>query len=66
MRKNDTLLLCDEQKTNRHVEILHQLQEALPLSELPAHIECFDNSNFQGSYPVSGHGMFQGWSARKK
>jgi excinuclease ABC subunit C len=33
--------------------VLEQLQKDLQLSELPVHIECFDNSNFQGSYPVS-------------
>jgi len=29
------------------------------LQELPAHIECFDNSNFQGSYPVSAMVCFR-------
>jgi excinuclease ABC subunit C len=33
--------------------ILEELQDDLQLSELPIHIECFDNSNFQGSFPVS-------------
>ncbi len=33
--------------------ILEELQDDLQLSELPVHIECFDNSNFQGSFPVS-------------
>jgi excinuclease ABC subunit C len=32
---------------------LEELQDELQLSELPIHIECFDNSNFQGSFPVS-------------
>ncbi|MBS4042323.1 MAG: excinuclease ABC subunit C [Chitinophagaceae bacterium] len=34
-------------------EILQELQDQLQLKELPTHIECFDNSNFQGSFPVS-------------
>ena len=34
-------------------KLLAQLQKDLQLQELPLHIECFDNSNFQGSYPVS-------------
>ena len=34
-------------------KVLYQLQQDLLLSDLPTHIECFDNSNFQGSYPVS-------------
>jgi excinuclease ABC subunit C len=34
-------------------KVLYQLQQDLQLPDLPSHIECFDNSNFQGSYPVS-------------
>jgi excinuclease ABC subunit C len=34
-------------------QVLYDLQELLQLPALPAHIECFDNSHFQGSYPVS-------------
>lgn len=34
-------------------QLLVDLQELLHLPELPVHIECFDNSHFQGSYPVS-------------
>jgi len=33
--------------------VLYELQKYLHLSIAPVHIECFDNSNFQGSYPVS-------------
>jgi excinuclease ABC subunit C len=33
--------------------VLLQLQEDLHLPAFPSHIECFDNSNFQGSYPVA-------------
>ncbi len=40
-------------------QVLHQLQNDLQLSELPVHIECFDNSNFQGSYPVSAMVLFR-------
>jgi excinuclease ABC subunit C len=39
--------------------LLKQLQEDLHLNELPVHIECFDNSNFQGSYPVSAMVCFK-------
>jgi excinuclease ABC subunit C len=39
--------------------VLYQLQEYLQLQELPVHIECFDNSNFQGSYPVSAMVCFK-------
>lgn len=40
-------------------EVLLQIQEDLQLQELPVHIECFDNSNFQGSYPVSAMVCFK-------
>ncbi len=40
-------------------KVLYTLQEDLKLPELPVHIECFDNSNFQGSYPVSAMVCFR-------
>ncbi|MEO5564691.1 MAG: excinuclease ABC subunit UvrC [Chitinophagaceae bacterium] len=40
-------------KNTDKIKILEQLQADLQLPSLPLHIECFDNSNFQGSYPVS-------------
>jgi excinuclease ABC subunit C len=40
-------------------KVLYQLQEDLKLREVPVHIECFDNSNFQGSYPVSAMVCFR-------
>ncbi|NDC78985.1 MAG: excinuclease ABC subunit C, partial [Chitinophagia bacterium] len=36
-----------------------RLQSDLRLSELPVHIECFDNSNLQGSHPVSAMVCFR-------
>ncbi|KIC92354.1 excinuclease ABC subunit UvrC [Flavihumibacter sp. ZG627] len=47
-------------------KVLYQLQEALGLQELPLHIECFDNSNFQGSYPVSAMVCFRDGIPSKK
>ncbi len=40
-------------------KFLYELQSNLQLQELPTHIECFDNSNFQGSYPVSAMVCFK-------
>jgi excinuclease ABC subunit C len=40
-------------------KVLYQMQADLQLSELPLHIECFDNSNFQGSYPVAAMVCFK-------
>jgi len=42
------------------------LQEDLSLQDLPLHIECFDNSNFQGSYPVSAMVCFRDGRPSKK
>ena len=39
--------------------VLYELQEYLQMSVAPVHIECFDNSNFQGSYPVSAMVCFK-------
>ncbi len=45
---------------NRHSKrILQQLQTDLRMEILPEHIECFDNSNFQGDYPVAAMVMFK-------
>ncbi|MDO8997717.1 MAG: excinuclease ABC subunit UvrC [Sediminibacterium sp.] len=44
----------DEQK-----KVLYELQQYLQLDEVPLHIECFDNSNFQGAYPVSAMVCFK-------
>ncbi len=47
-------------------ELVIGLQKDLQLKELPVHIECFDNSNFQGSYPVSAMVCFINGEASKK
>lgn len=47
-------------------ELIIGLQKDLQLKELPVHIECFDNSNFQGSYPVSAMVCFKNGEASKK
>jgi excinuclease ABC subunit C len=39
--------------------VLVQLQKDLHLPALPVQIECFDNSNFQGSYPVAAMVYFK-------
>lgn len=56
-------------KINRNVDqvkVLEQLQADLQLQQLPVHIECFDNSNFQGSYPVSAMVCFKNGVPSKK
>jgi len=39
--------------------VLLQVQKDLHLPDIPVHIECFDNSNFQGSYPVAAMVYFK-------
>ncbi len=49
-----------EGKTNSEKKkVLYELQQYLYLQQLPTHIECFDNSNFQGSFPVSAMVCFK-------
>lgn len=43
----------------RNTRLLKEIQEALHLKELPVQIECFDNSNIQGSDPVAACVVFK-------
>ena len=65
VRRKDTLLLGEETK-NKTMQVLAELQQALQMKELPDHIECFDNSNFQGSYPVAAMVCFKNGMPSKK
>ena len=46
--------------------LLEGLKEDLMLQETPAHIECFDNSHFQGSHPVSAMVCFKDGKPSRK
>ena len=46
-------------------EVLIELKALLSLPAVPNHIECFDNSNFQGAYPVSAMVCFKNGIASK-
>ena len=48
--------LVDPERHQKRV--LNQLKEALHLPKLPEVMECFDNSNFQGDYPVAAMVQF--------
>ena len=63
-KRQKSLLLTEEDRDLS--EVLLQLQEDLSLQDLPVHIECFDNSNFQGSYPVSAMVCFRDGRPSKK
>ena len=55
--------LNPEQKKTR---ILKEIQEQLKLPKIPAHIECFDNSNIQGSDAVAACVVFKMGKPSKK
>ncbi|MFM2201569.1 MAG: hypothetical protein RL040_769 [Bacteroidota bacterium] len=65
-QRNSTHYMLDAQKQQemvdpeRHVNrVLETMQKDLHLKELPRHIECFDNSNIQGTNPVSACVVFR-------
>lgn len=62
-RRQKALML--DQQDNK-MEILAEIQSYLRLKALPTHIECFDNSNFQGSYPVAAMVCFKDGLPDKK
>ena len=52
---------------DRHVKrIMEQMKKDLKLSNAPYHIECFDNSNIQGSNPVAACVVFKDGKPSKK
>ena len=55
--------LNPEQKQTR---LMKELQDKLGLPKLPYQIECFDNSNIQGSDAVAGCVVFKGMKPSKK
>ncbi len=59
-RKNEQI----ENSTQKRV--LETLQQDLRLLHLPKHIECFDNSNIQGTNPVASMVCFRDGKAAKK
>jgi excinuclease ABC subunit C len=46
--------------------ILRTLQKDLQMDQLPIHLECFDNSNIQGSHPVAACVVFKNAKPSKK
>jgi excinuclease ABC subunit C len=56
-------LVDPERHTKR---ILQQMKKDLRLLEEPRHIECFDNSNIQGAFPVAAMTVFKDAKPSKK
>ena len=66
--KNRILTRLDKHKTrNRNViRVLEQLKSDFRMQKIPNHIECFDNSNIQGSTPVASTVVFRNARPSKK
>ena len=48
------------------ISVMEELQKALGMSVLPRHMECFDNSNIQGTNPVASCVVFRNAEPSKK
>jgi excinuclease ABC subunit C len=57
--KRKKMLRLEGKTDKEKTEILEQLRKDLHLPSLPVQIECFDNSNFQGSFPVAAMVYFR-------
>lgn len=66
----DTYKLLQEKKLPQRIErserVMEQLKNDLGMTELPRHIECFDNSNTQGTNPVAACVVFRDGIPSKK
>lgn len=74
LSKKNALLFMKE-KTNQYEKLdpdlkverlLKTIQKDLRLKELPYHMECFDNSNIQGAFPVSACVVFKNGKPSKR
>ena len=66
MRMNAMLQRERTDPDNYKMQVMESLRQQLDLPVLPEHIECFDNSNIQGTNPVSACGVFRGGVPSKK
>ncbi|GAB5538191.1 MAG: excinuclease ABC subunit UvrC [Salibacteraceae bacterium] len=71
--KNVRFFMLDRQRAQEKVDperhsnrVMKTIQADLRMKDLPKHIECFDNSNFQGSYPVAACVVFKNAKPSKK
>jgi excinuclease ABC subunit C len=62
-KKRQKELIDPERHSKR---LLETLKKDLNLKELPEHMECFDNSNIQGAYPVAAMVVFKNAHPEKK
>ena len=66
MRLNAMLQKEHSDPDNYKKMVMESLQKQLEMSVLPQHIECFDNSNIQGTNPVSACVVFRNGVPSKK
>jgi excinuclease ABC subunit C len=68
--KNALLIKQNELKRNSGItneeRVLQLMKEELQLKQLPRRIECFDNSNFQGRFPVASMVVFKNTKPSKE
>ena len=66
-RHQRALVDPDAGEPNRkHQHLLERIQKALNLPMLPINIECFDNSNIQGAFPVAAMVRFTNGKPNRK
>ena len=58
--------LARQEKKTQTEQILELMKKDLQLDELPIHIDCFDNSNLQGTNPVSSCVVFKNAKPAKR
>lgn len=63
-RKN--ALMLKEETIQKEDKVLEAMKHDLNMTELPTHIECFDNSNLQGTNPVASCVVFKNGKPDKK
>ena len=59
VKKKKKILQLEGRSDQEKKQVIYELQAYLHLQYAPIHIECFDNSHFQGSYPVSAMVCFK-------
>jgi excinuclease ABC subunit C len=64
--KHERQMIESSATTNRRDRVLIKLKADLQLKSLPHHIECFDNSNIQGTNPVAAMVCFKEGRPSKK
>lgn len=66
MRANALLQREHTDPDEFHRKVVQELQQALGMAVAPEHMECFDNSNIQGTNPVASCVVFRGGKPSKK